>query len=348
MAYGGLSSQFGMKQESTWGTAVTVDTFYEILSGTDSMYDINLIQSQGIQSGLLSPRDARSVPSTYSASGTVNIEVPDQGHFGLFQKNISGAVTGPTNIATTAYKQIHTPGVKDALSLTMQFVIPRLSDGTQVALTYPGCKFTEATYSCSTGQYLQVSAKMDGQQETTATAVAAASYTAGASVFPFKDASVFTLGGTASTTAGLTTIASGVTAATVVKSIEWTIATPMATDSRIGIGSSGLKVNQVQNGLHTLTGKMDAEFTNRTEIYDLYRSQTSTPLQIDWSHGDAGSSNPYRFQLIIPACRFTKADIQGYGTPDLASMSVEFEALLDSTGTNPLYQIYLVSKDTTL
>ena len=70
-------------------------------------------------------------------------------------------------------------------------------------------------------------------------------------------------------------------------------------------------------------------------------------MQIDWAHGDAGSSNPYRFSLIIPAMRITKADIAGYGAPDIGSQSMEFEALLDASA-NPLYQIVLVSKDTTL
>ena len=71
MAYGGLSSQFGWKQETTVGTAVTVDTFYEILAGTDPSYDINLIEGKGIQAGILSKRDSRTAISTYSASGTL-------------------------------------------------------------------------------------------------------------------------------------------------------------------------------------------------------------------------------------------------------------------------------------
>src|SRR6266576_1143092 len=141
MAFGGLSSQFMMKAESTIGTAVTVDTAYEILPATDSALDLTVLEGVGVQSGVLAQRDSRVTTSTFSASGVVEMEVPDQGHFGLLLKHAMGSsITVPVVIATTAFKQIHTIGSKDALGLTMQYGMPRLTDGVGVALTYNGCK----------------------------------------------------------------------------------------------------------------------------------------------------------------------------------------------------------------
>jgi hypothetical protein len=253
------------------------------------------------------------------------LEHTDQGHMGLLWKHALGSqTTTATNITGTAYKQIHTPGTKAGLGLTFQVGRPQ-PDTTVRAFTYSGVKITDWEFSCNDGQVAQLKLTQDAFNEATATALAVASYTAAAGLFTFADASLFKLGGTASTTAGETSISSGVAITTLVKGVTITGSTPLATD-RYGLGNSGVKKEQIENDIPTITGSLDAEFTSRTEIYDLFKANTTTALQLDFSHGDAGGgTNPYLLSFIFPAVKF-KTGAVNVGGPDIVPQKIDFEA----------------------
>ena len=56
-----LLQQFGMKVESTYGTPVTVDRFYE-LSGESLRMDVGRTRSAGLRSGQTFDRTDRFLP----------------------------------------------------------------------------------------------------------------------------------------------------------------------------------------------------------------------------------------------------------------------------------------------
>lgn len=343
MAYAsGLSAQLMVAAESTVGTAVTVDTAYEFLSESLA-FEPTFLDGEGLKAGQAYKRSARTSISRKSVSGDITLEHSDQGHMGLLWKHALGSsLTEPSQISSsTAYSQIHTPGSKAGFGLTVQVGRPQVSSATVQPFTYAGCKITEWELSCNDGEVVQFKMTLDGWTEATATALASASYTAGAGLFTFADATTCTLGGTASTSSGETTISSGTSVATVLKGFTLTGSTPMATD-RYGLGNAGTKKEQIENDIPTITGHLDAEFTDRTEIYDVFKANTAKPFQLDFSHGDAGSSNPYLLSIIIPSLRF-KAGAPQVGGPDIVQQGFDFEAYDD--GTNPVIQIKLVSKD---
>src|SRR6185312_11520625 len=109
-------------------------------------------------------------------------------------------------------------------------------------------------------------------------------------LFSFKDASNFKIGGTATTASGETTIASGVAVGTRVTGITITGPTPMKVD-RYRLGNAGLKGEPIENAIPTITGSLTAEFFSRTEIYDLFKSNATTPLQLDFSHFDSAGND---------------------------------------------------------
>ena len=294
MPYGsGLSGQLMLAAESTWATAVTVTTGYEFLSES-FQYNPTYLDGLGLKSGQAYKRGSRTALSRFSADGDIGtFEHGDQGHFGLLWKHALGStITTPANIATTAYKQVHTPGTKAGFGLTVQYGEPQTSGPTVQPYTYNGVKVTQWEFSCNDNQWAQLKLTGTAQNETTATALAAASYTSNVGLFSFADASTFTLGGTASTAAGETTVSAGVAVTSIVTGFTLTGASPMKED-RYGFGNSGAKKEPIENAIPTITGHLDAEFTSRTEIYDLFKANTATVLQMDWAHGDAGSSNPY-------------------------------------------------------
>lgn len=341
---GGLSAQFGFKAETTPGTQVTVDHFVEMLPES-IQWNPTWLESAGMKAGQGYKRVTRTLVSRVSVNGDGSFECADKG-MGLLWRHCLGAGTGPTVIAaTTAYNLYHVPGSKTALGLTIQVGRPQ-TDGTVRPFTYRGCKIISWTFSISDNAFATLAITIDGWQEDTATALATATFAATAGVFTFADASVFTLGGTASTTAGVTTVASGVAVSTLVRGITITGATPVRGEG-YGLGNAGVKSNQIENAIPTITASLDAEFTQRTEIYDLFKANTTTAMQLDLAHGDAGSSNPYRLGFIIPALKIKDANVNVSG-PDVLGQTITLEAYDDGSGTNPVIQVRQVSTDSTL
>lgn len=344
-AYGsGLSAQLMLAAESTVGTEVTTTTGYEILS-EDLAYDPTWIEGQGLRAGQAYKRISRVSISRHGVKGGFLVEHLDKGHFPLLWKHaIGSALTVPVQIAaSTAYKSILTPGAKTAMGLSVQVGRPQ-TDATVRPFTYRGCKVTDWEFSVSDNQMAQLKLTMDGWQEATATTLAAASYTSGASLFSFADASLFKLGGTPSTAAGEITVAGGTPIVSIVKGFTIKGTTPLAGE-RYGLGNSGVKKEQIDNGIPLITVSLDTEFTQRTELYDLMKANTTTALEFALSHGDAGGSNPFLLSFIVPAMK-VKAASQNVNGPDIIGSKVELEGYDD--GVNAPFQVKLVSSDTTL
>lgn len=355
MAFGsGLSGQFMTVAEATVGTPVTVATTYEILSETFA-YNPTFLEGMGLKVGQAYPRQSRSITSQVDVNGGVVLEHGDRGHYGLQWKHaIGSALTAPVVATGAAYKQIHTPGIKTGLSQTVQVGRPQTS-GTVTPFTYNGVKTTDWSFSCTDAQIAQLSLTMDGWNEATATALATAAYTSNVQNFSFRDCTVFKLGGTASTTAGETTISTGVQVASIATGVTITGTTPMDV-GRFGLGNAGVKKEQLENAFQAITGTLDLEFSSLSEIYAQFKAGTYTPMQIDFSHFDlagndangvAAGPNPYLLSFIMPSVKFKLGQPQLAG-PDTVKMKADFEAYDDGSGTNPVLQVKLVSTDTTL
>lgn len=336
----GLDAQFMVATESTWGTPVTVTRGYEILSESLNR-DITYVDSAGLRVGTTFKRSARTKQARFSVGGDVELELPTLGA-GLLVKHMLGStVTTTTLVSGSAYKQIHTPSGLAGLGLTMQVGRPEpTSPYTVRPFTYEGCKITKWEISLKDGELAKLKLSVDGQEESTVTALATASYLAGTQVFPFLQSTI-KLGGTATTAAGETTVAGGTALATVAKSITISGDNAVATD-RYGLGNAGQKREQLQNGMQTITVKLDTEFS-KTELYDLYTAGTPTPMQFDLTGAAIGAAN-YLFSVILPACFLKKAPPAVSG-PDIVQMSTEWEAEWDET--NPPIQIKIVSTEST-
>ena len=355
----GLSGQVGAKQESTYGTPVTVDHFYEFLS-ENFQYSPTWLDGQGLKAGQAYNRSARTVVSQFDVNGDLTMEhtigsaanaVADS--IGLWWKYALGsALTTPTVVLGTAFKQVHTNGSKAGQSLTVQVGRPQISGVTVQPFTYQGVKVTDWEFSCNDNQIAQLKVTVDGQTELTSTGLAAASYPTPNGLFAFSDASIMTIGGTASTAAGETTVAGGSAIGSRVNGITITGSTPMKVD-RYGLGNGGLKGEPIENAIPTITGTLSTEFFSRTELYDVFKLASTVPLQLDFTKFDAAGNdangvasgpNPYRLSFIMPACKFKSGSVN-ITSPDVIPQSIGFQAYDDGSGTNPVIQVKLVSKE---
>lgn len=338
----GLDAQVMLKLQTDFATAVTVDKAYEFASESLT-WEPTWLEPSGLRAGTKFKRASRLVQSRQTVSGSLEMEHATRLMGTLWKLALGSAVTTPTQIGTTtAYKQVHTPGDFKGQSATIQVGRPEPS-GTVRPHTYSGCKVSGWEFSCSDGEYAMLSLDIDGRTESTTTALAAASYVAGVNVFNFAQVTVLRLGGTASTTAGETTIATGTAVPGVVSGITISGETPMATE-RYGLGNAGLKNEPLENDIPTVTGTLSAEW-DRTTFYDLFKANTTTALEVKFEGAAIGASGEKdTLSFILPAVKF-KTVAPNVDGPDVIQADVDFEAYSDET--NPAIQVKLISADST-
>ena len=333
----GLDAQLGYKLESAWGTPVTVDKFAEFDSESLQLTR-EFIEPTGLRVGTKFKRRSRLVESRYSVEGDIAMQFATRTMGTLLKLALGSSVTTPTLVLGSAYKQVHFPGDFLAKSATFQFGRPQ-PDGTVRPHTFAGCKVVGWEFSVSDGDSARLSLTIDGRSEATATALATATFVS-AEVFSFKDVSVFKLGGTASTGSGEISVAGGVTVAPVVRSFTLTGSTPL-NNERHGLGNAGLKSEQLENDIPTVTGTLEAEW-DRTTWYDPFTAGTSMPLEFKQEGSVISGTDKNTNHIVIPAIRFKSSPFQVDG-PDVVAGTVDFEAYSDEV--NALLMWKLISAD---
>src|SRR5258707_5531328 len=355
----GLSGQIGAVASPSYGDSATVVThFYELL-GENFVFNPNWLDGLGLKSGQAFKRGSRTVQSRFDVNGDLTMDHTSgeaanaaADSMGFWWKYALGStLVTPTVVVGTAYKQVHTNGTKAGQYIACQVGRPQILSTTVQRFYFTGIKVTQWDFSCNDNQIAQLKLTFDGRTELTSVALAAASYPTPNGLFAFSNASVFTLGGTATTSAGETTIAGRTPIPSLVNGITITGATPMKVD-QYGLGNAGLKGEPIENAIPTITGTLNTEFYSRTELYDIFKAGTGQPLQLDFTkfdsagndaNGAAAGPNPYRLSFILPAVRFKSAAVN-IGGPDVIGQSVGFQAYDDGT-TNPVIQVKLVSKE---
>jgi hypothetical protein len=335
----GLDAQVGFGQETVWGTGVTPTRFVEFNSESMKL-DKTFLEPNALRVGTKYKRASRIRVARTAVSGDVACDVATLGMGMLVKNMLASSVTATTLVSGTAYKQVHVPGDFRGQGLTVQVGRPEPVSGLVKPFTYAGCKISKWEFSLKDNDTPSLKLTVDGRSESTATALTAASFLSGTTTYDFSQATL-KLGGTASTAAGETTIASGVAVATIIKDITITGTAPLAGD-RYGLGNAGQKAEQLENGIPTITGKLSAEFA-KTELYDLFANNTTTALQLDLTGAAIGSA-AYLFSFVIPAIKI-KAAPPNVAGPGIVQMSTDFEVYSDEV--NPVIQCKIVSTEAT-
>lgn len=187
-----INSQLGFKKEVTYGVPVVVDKFAEFMSEGVEL-ETGRAQSVALRAGQRVARADRAAPYILGAKGSVSIEPLTKG-FGFWLEHLLGSVvtTGPV---TGAYTHSAFPGSLCGKSFTMQVNRPLGACGdTNQAFTWSGGKVAKWTLGMSVEGLLTLDMDLVFANETTATALAVASYPAGA--YPFGwDKAKATVGG---------------------------------------------------------------------------------------------------------------------------------------------------------
>lgn len=187
-----INTQLGIGDESVYGTAVTVNRFFPFASESIAR-ETGRVQTKGRRTGQRVDRLDGRTPYTIGAAGSVEFPVYGRG-FGVWLRHMLGSVatTGPVD---TAYTHTATVGPMSS-SFTAQVNRPFGAAGaTNQPFTWSGGKVAKWELSCEAEGELTLKADLVFADESTATALATASYPASAECLTWVQAKA-TIGGT--------------------------------------------------------------------------------------------------------------------------------------------------------
>lgn len=297
--------QLGVKDEVTYGTAVTVDRFFEFNSESVAVA-AGRTAGEGLRVGAFTPRSDRFMPYIEGAAGNIQLDVLNKG-FGFWLKHMLGTV------ATTGlgpYTHTGTMGSLLGDAFTCQINRPLSPSGTNQAFTYAGGKVASWTLSNSVEENLLLDLAVDFASVSTATALATASYPAAMEPLSWVGGTV-TVGGTQVD----------------VTEVSVEVNNNLAVDRRF-IKGSAVKKEPVQAGRREVSFSFSADFESLTQydrVVSTTRAGALAKIVGTWANGTD------QLVVTIPAARFDEIGGVAVESAEALSQSLSGVGLHDGT-----------------
>jgi len=339
-----LDHQLGIKKETTYNMPVVVDRFYEWMSGSGLEWDPNIAQGAGLRVGSRAPRAARRVGLVGKGSGKLQAELLSKG-FGPLLEACFGVATS-TLTTGTRYQQNYTTNITGTYlpSLTIQEGIVK-PGGTVDTYTYAGCTVSKFEIEMPDNGIATLTAEIDARSLATNTALATATYPAGASIYAsgLPVTGAVSIGGTA--TAPTTTALGSLTGATTAAGKTWKLSVDSGTDTKRDIIGGR---NQPTAGKLELTLSSSIEYDAVTGaiLRDAQIAQTAMPILLTATTSEALSTGVATMSILLPACYINSGAIPMPGEGEVVVTEIEF-ASLDNLTLQPIY-LSLHTADTAL
>ena len=330
--------------ESTYGVAASLTgTKFSAFKSESLELKKTAVQGEGILAGKLYGVAARRVVTNWEAGGTITMDLPARGLqqwlYPMFGSYGQAKAVLTQDGTYGSYSAVHAPGALEGNSFTIQKGVPAVANGTIEPVTYVGCKITEWELSVETGQIAQLILTVDARNELAGAmnsdplnvslpGLQAYAAPASASVFHFRQASLFT-GGTCSTASGVTTVTSPVLAGNVLSaSIKHTV--PLNT-TRFFLGGAGFKGEQLQNGLRQITGQFVIEWLSTEAMYNAYAADTPTTLELQFLGPPIGTGPDFSTLTILIPDIFLEGESPKVGGMEVVKQTVPFTGPDDGT-----------------
>jgi hypothetical protein len=338
-----LDGQLGLKKESTFGTGVTPDEFYEF---NTELFDADLTYAQGngLRVGQRMNYGDRRVLVKTEVTGSFEMDLLSKNNGKAIEAAFGG--TGTSNVVTgSAYQQNFTPTTTDSLSsYTIQKGAPPVGGGSVLAQTFVGCVCTGFTITGGNSTIPTISFDWVGKDLVTATGLATAAYHT--NVFPMSFAGgAIGLGGTL-TVPTTTAIGTGPTAT--VNVTEFSLTYSNGIDAAgFNFGGNGKLSRKPVLGRRTATGSLTIEYADNT-LRDLWLAGTSLPLLITYTSTVAITGAVYpQFSIAIPAIKLNGALPMVTNSAEPITISIDFEVVDDRTAAHPIY-VSIVTAETSI
>lgn len=319
----GLAHQVGVAAETTYGTAVTADHFYEDVACEFDLQQEE-IESASLRAGNMVLRSDRRVNDRLGVEGSLNLEVMTNG-FGLLLLHALGAVTISTPSGATNTR-LHRHVLADLYgkSLTVQGGIPDVG-GTVRPFNWLGCKVSSWELSQALNGLLMLGLSIDGQDEDSdgTPALASASYPT-RNLFHYGQCSVTVAGSAFDATALSLSGNNG-----------------LATGRRF-LRASTLKKEPIHESFREFAGELTGEFEDLT-AYNRFVNKTVVAVVMTWTGAVIEGSFNYKLDINLPAVVFTGTTPKVSG-PEIVELGLPFKVLND--GTNEPITVDYYTTDT--
>lgn len=352
----GLAGQWGFLDEVTYGVAPSLSTakFYACDSDTLKLRKVGK-DGAGIYANAQFLTANRRYALEYSAGGTVVMDLPERAlQQQLFRMlgSYGQAKTVLTQDASTgAYSSVHAPGFLDGHTFALQAGRPDIG-GTVVPATYVGCKYADWEIAATMGEIAKLTLTVEARNELfqafkdplngSVPSLQAFVPPAGGA-FRWVGGAVH-VGGTPSTTSGVTSLASPTLAGHVKGPISVKYARVLELQ-RYAPDVAPFRNEPLTNGRSTASGSLVTEWLNADVWQAAYANDTATAIQYTFVAEPIGSGSDFAsLDILVPNVRLLGESPSVAGPPVL-TQTVPWEARDD--GTNNVIQLTYWTTDAT-
>lgn len=316
----------GIKKETTYGTAVTVDSHIEFTSAS-LQPNITYLQGRGLRAGSVGDRWNRRIKGKIIPSGDIVMDA-DSVTLATFLEAVFGSMT--TGGTEAPYGRLYVPAVTDNLpSYTIQKGVPLRGGGDIKAHTFTSMQCGQMQINAANDAIVEITTSWSGQDMKTDTAFVTPAYPASSNLFHFH-AGAIAIGGSASiptTTAAST----GGTAVANVRDIQITFNNNFDANEPT-LGGGGKRSRSSVLGHREITGQFTAEFDAVT-LRDASLENTGLSLVLTFT---AGANE--KLQIMLPRIGI-ESNIPDSNGGDVITQQFSFAALED--GTNKIAYVLL-------
>lgn len=356
MVASGLGAQWGAVDEVTYGVAPSLSTakFYAADSDTLKLRKVPK-DGTGIYAGAQFETANRRYALEYNAGGGLPMDLPERGMqqwlFRMFGSYGQSKTTLTQDGVTGAYSSVHAPGFLDGHTFALQASRPDTS-GTLQPATYTGCKISEWEISCAMGEIAKLNLTIEARNELflswkdplNGSVPALQTWVAPlGGAFRWVGAAVH-VGGTASTTAGVTSL-SGSTLAGRVKgpiSVKYQRVLDL---TRYAPDVAPFRNEPLTNGRSNVSGQLVVEWLNTDSWTAAFQNDSATAIQVTFIAEAIGSGSDFAtLDLLIPNVRLN-GDSPSVEGQQILTQTVPWVARDD--GTNNVIQATYWTLDST-
>lgn len=339
-AASGVAAQWCAFDEATYGVSLlTTPKFYACDSDGLKLRKVPK-DGSGIYAGAQFETANRRYALEYSAGGPLPMDLPERGlQQWLYRMMGSFGQSNATltqDLTTGAYKAVHAPGFLDTHSFTLQAGRPDIG-GTVSPATYVGCKVADWEIACTMGEIAKLTLTIEARNELflawkdplNGSVPTLQSFVAPAGgAFRWVGGAIH-VGGTPSTTSGVTSLA-GSTLAGHVKgpiSVKYQRVLDL---QRFAIDVAPFRNEPLTNGRSNVSGQLVTEWLNSDVWEAAYQSDTATALQYTFVAEAIGTGSDFAtLDILCPNVRLN-GDSPSVAGPQILTQTVPWVARDDS------------------
>jgi hypothetical protein len=325
----GSQGQVGYKAESSYGTAVTVDTFLPAVLPIGLIPRIGVLETKARIPGRIAAPSSRNVHYDDGGEGPLTFELTQEDLLVLLKWATGDEPTSAAQGGTAAYLHTYEYNVAAAkmsaagTSLTIQTGVP-MSGGGVEPFTFAGCKCLGFEVSAESDGFGQITFNVDAQSAVHTTDIATPSYPATHVPFSWRSETVVKRAGSA--LAG-------------VRSAKFSLESGLTTDRRLW-DATGKRAEPKLNSDPVAKLELEIEPSDLSLTYDDWASNTSRAWIMEFVGAEAATGYDYTFRVTI-ADGYIQGEPPSVSGEELLTHNLTIQA--NDNGTAPLFKIECIN-----